>query len=157
MLSKETNLIASGTIIQAESVPCSGRLLFWSVPSQECLCMWKVVSLCRVCFVLCPICPEWQLGFIWKTSPLYSISSCLCSGLCVSPSHWLGCIMWLMSSGQSAVGTRTCSGDPEADWRPANGEDTVTSEAVRCQTGLLIMHPDTRLPLEAACHRLRGV
>lgn len=42
---------------------------------------------------------------------LYSISSCLCSGLCVSLSLWLGCIMWLMSSGQSAVGTRTCSGE----------------------------------------------
>lgn len=39
-----------------------------------------------------------------------------------------------MSSGQSAIGTRTCSGNPEADWRLANGEDTMTSGGVRCQT-----------------------
>lgn len=32
-----------------------------------------------------------------------------------------------MSSRQSAVGTRTCSGNPEADWRLANREDTTTS------------------------------
>ena len=104
-----------------------------------------------------PICPVWQLSFIWETSPLYSIANCLCSGFCVGPSRWLGCIMWLMSSGQSATGTKTCSGDPQADWRPANGEDTVTSEAVRCQTSLLIMHPDTWPPLEPICHRLCGV
>lgn len=36
-----------------------------------------------------------------------------------------------MSSGQSAVGTRTCSGDPAADWRLANGEGTVTSGCCR--------------------------
>lgn len=36
-----------------------------------------------------------------------------------------------MSSGQSAVGTRTCSGDPAADWRLANGEGTVTSGGCR--------------------------
>lgn len=31
-----------------------------------------------------------------------------------------------MSSRQSAVGTRTCSGNPEADWRLATREDAVT-------------------------------
>lgn len=40
-----------------------------------------------------------------------------------------------MSSGQSAAGTRTRSGDPEADWRRANGEDAATSGGARCQTG----------------------
>lgn len=79
--------------------------------------------------------PEWQPSFIWETPPLSSISCCLCSSLCVSLSCWLGCIMWLMSSGQSAVGTRTRSGDPEADWRRANGEDAATSGGARCQTG----------------------
>lgn len=84
-----------------------------------------------------------------KSSPPRSVSLCPCSGpLCEAPAA--DCIMWLMSSGQSAAGTRTCSGDPEADWRPANGEDAVTSEAVRCQTSLLIMHPDALRPA-AAC------
>lgn len=105
----------------------STSLLLFLICPRNAPILAQVVSLCRQCFVLSPVCPEWQISFIWETPPLYSISSCLCSGLCVSPSCWLGCIMWLMSSGQSAVGTRMCSGDPEADWRPANGEDTMTS------------------------------
>lgn len=99
-----------------------------------CLCMFKVMSLSKVGFFGPSIHPEWQLGFIWETPPLSSISCCLCSSLCVSLSCWLGCIMWLMSSGQSAVGTRTRSGDPEADWRRANGQDAATSVGARCQT-----------------------
>lgn len=72
-------------------------------------------------FIWSPVCPEFQLGFIWETRTLCSVPGCLCSGLC------LGCIMWQMSSRQSAVGTRTCSGNPEADWRLANREDAMTS------------------------------
>lgn len=108
--------------------------LLWGVKLVECHCIWKVISVCSLCIILWPICPEWQLSFIWETVPLLSISVCLCSDLFVSPSHRLGCIIWLMSSGQSAIGTRTCSGNPEADWHLANGEDTMTSGGVSCQT-----------------------
>lgn len=67
---RKNNLIATGTISTVESACVhQSALVFVLLPSEKSFNVWKVVSLCGVCFVLYTVYPEWQLGFIWETSP----------------------------------------------------------------------------------------
>lgn len=148
-MSKETDLIA--TISQAQSV----HVLVMICATGEMPLHVEGRILVQSVLYLVPHLP-WVAARLQSRDSTPVLYLSLLRPLC-EPQPTIGLynvtnVLWAI-----CCGTRTCSGDPEADWRLANGEDTMTSGAVRCQTSLLIMHLDTCRPLEPVCHRLCGV